>query len=333
MFDTDAPLVLVDLFDLVAEPPLVEDGVEGLRLETVDQLQRLSVVERLKRGHDVVERLSVDVTHIECLIGHTRNNRYTSVPVLPNMLGTNQDGANMFGNIDWFIHIQRWSRTMPEAKLTLTIPERAWPGEITRRYPEARIRILAAMAEPETGVGLAEVSCPEQDGIIEDIRSHPAVDSMELLQRTEDQCLVQFRTELPLLLFAARGSGLPLELPFEIQNGKGTWKLTASQESISSLGDQFDAMGVSYSVDYLQPEVTGSEDLLTDRQQSLIAAAIEQGYYDTPRRCSLTELAETVGLAKSTTSETLHRAEERVMKEFAATAIEDGAAAPPVETP
>jgi hypothetical protein len=221
---------------------------------------------------------------------------------------------------------------MPEAKLTLTIPERTWPGEITRRYPDASIRILAAMAEPETGVGLAEVACPTQDGIIEDIRSHQAVGSMELLQRADRQCLIQFRTDLPLLLFAARGSGLPLELPFEIQDGEASWTLTASHDSISALGDQFDAMGISYSVDYLQPNVAGTEELLTDRQQSLIAAAIDQGYYDTPRRCSLTELADAVGLAKSTTSETLHRAEERVMKEFATTAIADPRPALPVET-
>lgn len=220
---------------------------------------------------------------------------------------------------------------MPEAKLTLSIPERAWPGEITRAYPAARVRILAAMAEPESGVGLAEIVCDDLEGILDDIRTHAAVDSMEVLQRTEGECLVQFRTELPLLLFAARGSGLPLELPFEIQDGQATWKLTASQESISALGDQFDAMGIRYSVDYLQQEVAEPEELLTDRQQSLVAEAIERGYYDTPRRCSLTDLANAVGLAKSTTSETLHRAEEQVMKEFAASAL-DGAVAPSAES-
>lgn len=210
---------------------------------------------------------------------------------------------------------------MPEAKLTLTIPERAWPGEVTRAYPAARIRILAAMAEPESGVGLAEIAAADIDAVIDDIRDHPSVDSMEVLQRTSGDSLVQFRTELPLLLFAARDSGLPLELPFEIRDGEATWTLTASQESISALGDQFSALGITYNVDYLRPNVGGTDDLLTARQQTLVAQAIEEGYYDTPRDCSLTELANSVGLAKSTASETLHRAEERIMKEFAATAL------------
>jgi len=229
----------------------------------------------------------------------------------------------MFGSIDWVMALDGLHRDMPEAKLTLTIPERAWPGEITRAYPEAVVRILAAMAEPDSGVGLAEIRCDRLGALLEDLQAHPSVESTEVLQRGDEECLVQFRTQLPLLLFAARGSGLPLEMPFEIRDGQATWTLTATQESISALGEQFDTMGVTYQVDYLQQEVTPADELLTERQQSLITAAIEHGYYDTPRQSTLSELAETVGVAKSTASETLHRAEERVMKEFARTSLDE----------
>jgi len=58
--------------------------------------------------------------------------------------------------------------------------------------------------------------------------------------------------------------------------------------------------------------------LLTDRQRDLVVAAVQQGYYDTPRGSSLTELSDHLGMAKSTVSETLHRAEETVVKEFVA---------------
>ena len=47
-----------------------------------------------------------------------------------------------------------------------------------------------------------------------------------------------------------------------------------------------------------------------------MCTAVDHGYYDTPRACSLTELAEEVGIAKSTCSETLHRAEETMIKQF-----------------
>jgi predicted DNA binding protein len=65
-------------------------------------------------------------------------------------------------------------------------------------------------------------------------------------------------------------------------------------------------------------DAVGAPTLLTDQQRRLLVTAVELGYYDTPRECTLTELAEKVDLAKSTASVTLHRAEERVVKEFVA---------------
>ncbi len=54
----------------------------------------------------------------------------------------------------------------------------------------------------------------------------------------------------------------------------------------------------------------------SDRQATVLGAAVERGYDDTPRQCTLTELADALGVAKSTCSETLHRAEETVVKQF-----------------
>lgn len=48
----------------------------------------------------------------------------------------------------------------------------------------------------------------------------------------------------------------------------------------------------------------------------LLREAVERGYYDTPRRVTLVELAEELDIAKSTCSEILHRVEEQVLKRF-----------------
>jgi predicted DNA binding protein len=53
-----------------------------------------------------------------------------------------------------------------------------------------------------------------------------------------------------------------------------------------------------------------------DHQLQLLAMAVERGYYDTLRECSLTELANELGIAKSTCSEISHHAEGEVIKQF-----------------
>jgi predicted DNA binding protein len=62
-----------------------------------------------------------------------------------------------------------------------------------------------------------------------------------------------------------------------------------------------------------EPET--EDPLLTDRQRRLLETARDRGYYDTPRRITLTELANELDFAASTCSEVLHRAEERIVKE------------------
>ncbi|MDY7082273.1 MAG: helix-turn-helix domain-containing protein, partial [Halobacteria archaeon] len=140
------------------------------------------------------------------------------------------------------------------------------------------------------------------------------ITELEVLEEHGNEALVQFRTTNPLILFAARDSGVPLETPFEIQNGEGSWDVTAPHERISELGSQLDMYGIDYGVEYVK-EVE-FENLLTERQKKVITEAVDRGYYDTPRDCSLTQLADSMGIAKSTCSEILHRAEEKVVKEF-----------------
>ena len=205
---------------------------------------------------------------------------------------------------------------MPLAKLRLTIPEEVWIGDLTRRYPDASFRILAVLSDEDTGVALAEISGPDPEAVVADMPTYEDVRSVEPLKRTEEDELVQFETTMPLLLMPARDSGVPLEMPFEIRDGTAVWEVTAPNDRLSELGSQLDTFGISFTVDYVQQRLS-EEQLLTDRQQRIVAAAIENGYYDTPRECSLTELADQVGIAKSTASETLHQAEEKIVKHFA----------------
>lgn len=57
---------------------------------------------------------------------------------------------------------------------------------------------------------------------------------------------------------------------------------------------------------------------LTARQRTVLLTAIDEGYYDLPRRTTTAELADAVGLARRTTEEHLRRAEKKVVTGLAA---------------
>ncbi|QSG11253.1 Transcriptional regulator, contains HTH domain [Halapricum desulfuricans] len=205
---------------------------------------------------------------------------------------------------------------MPRAKLTLTVPEEVWLGELARLYPDATFRVLAALSDDvDAGVGLAEVVAEDTSAVLSKMAGYEDVTDIDRLQEEDGKVLIRFRTTMPLLLFPARDSGIPLEMPFEISDGEAVWEVTAPQDRLSALGEQLDQFDIGYTVDYIHQHVT-EEPLLTDRQRRLVVKAVEAGYYDTPRESSLTELAVEVDIAKSTASETLHRAEEQIVKEY-----------------
>ncbi|GAB7013053.1 helix-turn-helix domain-containing protein [Halolamina salina] len=52
---------------------------------------------------------------------------------------------------------------------------------------------------------------------------------------------------------------------------------------------------------------------LTDRQREAVAAAVDAGYYASPRRGSIEDVAAALGVAPSTAAEHLRKAESRVM--------------------
>ena len=204
---------------------------------------------------------------------------------------------------------------MPRATLSLHLPEQVWVSTLSTEYPDAKFTVLAAMPSDDTGVGLVEISATDVEPIVTAIDGYDSVTSVTVLEADTGRALVQFETTEPLLILSLSEAGIPLELPITIVDGEVTVELAAPREKLSELGTLLETFGIQFDLLAITQSID-TESLLTDDQYELLTEAVERGYYDTPRTCTLTELAEAVGLAKSTTSEKLHRAEGTVLKQF-----------------
>ena len=204
---------------------------------------------------------------------------------------------------------------MPQARLRVDLPDGPWIADVSREHPDAVFEVLTALPEEGQGFGLLQVRSEAAEAVLEGIRAHDTIEEVSLIQQTEGAATIQIVTSRPMILLAAKRSGIPIEMPVEIQNGTAIVDVSAGHDRLSELGEQFSVMGIDFEIEYIQQRLH-PDQLLTDRQRELLRLAATMGYYDTPRECTLTELAEEIGLAKSTCSETLHRAEEVVMKKF-----------------
>jgi predicted DNA binding protein len=205
---------------------------------------------------------------------------------------------------------------MTQARLTVTLPEGIWIGDVSTSLPSATFTVLTAVPDETAAFALMRINEPNLDDLLSTIADHEQVVELSVIQQTNAEATVQVETTSPpLLQLAAQGSGMPIEFPVTISDGEATVDATGPHDRISELATQLSNYGLAYTIEYIQERLHTSQ-LLTEKQRHLVRTAVELGYYDTPRDCTLTELANEVGLAKSTCSETLHRAEEAMVKHF-----------------
>lgn len=209
---------------------------------------------------------------------------------------------------------------MPRAQLKAKIP--GGPAALSAQHPDDEFRILASNPTEDGLLAILEIRTSDTEALVRDLDEAPWLTSYDLLHADEQTLLIQY--SLPFIPPPYRAliasENLP-RFPLTIRNGWVISDITTSHERLSKFKDELDATGLTYEIMSVT-QSTDPTDLLTDRQHRFMTEAIECGYYDTPRRCSLTDLADELGVSKSTASVVLHNAEETIIKDFFAELVE-----------
>jgi hypothetical protein len=206
---------------------------------------------------------------------------------------------------------------MPHAKLTIDIPEHTWIGDISTARPELLFQVVTSIPGEGTGIGLVRLTAADPLPIVTDIQAREDVEDLELLWKHGDEALLQIETSNPLPLLPVWRAGVPLKMPFDIQDGEATWEVTTSSSRLSSLHDHLEDLGIGFSIDHVHEiDASQADRLLTDRQQEVLLTAVEAGYYRSPRESTLGEVADSLDVADATCSDVLHRAEGHVVHWF-----------------
>jgi hypothetical protein len=190
------------------------------------------------------------------------------------------------------------------------------PFKFSKEHPDDEFRLLSAYPTGNELLVIMEATMEDPTAIVHLFDDIPGQPSCEILHADEQTVLIQFVAPFippPFRAYFASGN-LP-RFPQTIQDGWIVCELTTSPERLSQFKDALEATGFTYEI----LSVTQSLDpieLLTDRQRLFMTEALNRGYYDSPRECSLTELATALDVSKSTASVVLHNAEETIIKEF-----------------
>ncbi|WP_123621664.1 helix-turn-helix domain-containing protein [Halorubrum sp. CSM-61] len=203
---------------------------------------------------------------------------------------------------------------MTRLTLRLDFPIGSWIGDVSRAHPDATIRARETVAAEEGEVTALAVAGTDRAATVESIREHDRVHRVDVVDRAGPATRLRVVAPAPPPHVAtAREVGLPIEESIAVTNGRATADVVGERSRLTAFSRRLTGEGVTVGI---RGSDADREPVLTDAQRALVLDAVAAGYYDTPRECTLTELAEARDLAKSTCSETLHRAEGRVLRRF-----------------
>ena len=181
-----------------------------------------------------------------------------------------------------------------------------------------RVEILGHLAVgPGSVTQLAEIKMREGHSI-EEISMFDSFEVIEQHEEDENGILVSLLCTHPLAVSAIEMSNIHVQPPYGIDAERGMeLRLSGHSKSISRFLSLLRIIlpPDKVSVQSLRgKEKHGWSGKLTKRQREVVSHAVKRGYYKTDSEVTLRQLADELGMARSTLGEHLQRAEEEIMK-------------------
>ena len=182
-----------------------------------------------------------------------------------------------------------------------------------------RVEVLGHLAVSSEGVTqLVEIKMREGHSV-DEISNFDSFEVLEQHEEDSDGVLVSLLCTHPLAVSAIEMSNIHVQPPYGIDAERGMeLRLSGHSKSIRRFLALLKMIlpPDKISVQSLRGgEKNGWSKTLTNRQREVLSHAVRRGYYKLDCDITLRELADELGMARSTLGEHLQRAEQEIMKE------------------
>jgi len=205
---------------------------------------------------------------------------------------------------------------MLEAELLVRFPK-MWISEMPKRYPVS-IKIVGRRPSGKLGVrDLVEIAGEQDDleHIMKEFDKEPWVKSFDLDFVKSGKLVGEVVTYKCLACSALAGSNCHLISADVRPDGEVLWRLmTSSRDDVKKLVSKLRRAKCHVELIKLSP--IDEQAVLTSRQEEITMMAFERGYFETPRKTKLKDLARIAGVSQATLSEILRKGQKRIVVEY-----------------
>lgn len=204
---------------------------------------------------------------------------------------------------------------MVSARFRMELPDGLWTKELSTAFPDVKFRLLAGVPVDGGSMALGEVVGEQAPAAADAIRTHEAISEYDELYADSTRAIAQYKGRQKPFFDFFDDSSVPPEFPVVTENGIVEFDVTVTREQFEHMGELLDQKPLDYDLVSVVSN-RDSESLLTDRQRECLTVALRAGYFETPRDCTLADVADRIGVNKSTASKTIRRGSARVIEWF-----------------
>jgi len=194
----------------------------------------------------------------------------------------------------------------------------AWIAGFSREHPDVTIEVLSRLdLGARRSLSEVRLHVPGPGPWTDEIRKLEHVYEAELLtsKSSEVRLRVIHRTSEFVSIF--RELQLMRRFPFTIRAGEASWVVIASEQKVRQLLDRLSERAVGVTLESVRhSDDPTAVEILTLRQAELLRRAMAAGYFDVPRKITLTRLAESERMAISSLSEALAIVEKKLIEHW-----------------
>ena len=207
------------------------------------------------------------------------------------------------------------SQDIVQIKLKIDIPQDKWLAKFNKKYPELNFYILSKfLIDDKTGLTLYQINGPSVTRFISDFKENSTKISSQILFEGEELVLLNVKVVDPWILNALVKTELLIIYPILVKGGKIRIEAITDRFKVDHFMTQLEKKGIKAAIERIGYYYKSA--LLTSRQNEILNTASKNGYFDIPRRISLSEFAKTLHISKSALSETMRRIYKKLAENY-----------------
>ena len=200
-------------------------------------------------------------------------------------------------------------------QLRISIPLSKWLAQITKNFPDLIFKILSNyLLDRNTGILLLQIEGLNIKEFNSDLKLNKLALSQQILYSGNDFIIINVKENDPWVLNTLIKTELLFTYPIIVKDSKLNVDIIAERKKIDQFLNEIEKKRIHVeirSIGYYQKKV-----ILTKKQKEILKKAYEFGYFEIPRKISLTQFAKKLRISPSALSETIRRINKKLTQNF-----------------